>query len=485
MAISQAKEPCYYRAYRHDNTLGFNMSYIRYKKVGEKTYCYEVEAYWDAQKQYSRQKTKYLGVLGKDKKIEKRKSKVVEKVVLDFGDSYFLSEFIKSTNIYGLLEELKHKELMPLLIYRLCNQSAMRNCSLWSEGNYIKYLFPDSNLSSQNISMVLKDLGKDKLQADFFREYLKLFKDSEGIIIDATSLPNQISSSFSHWGRNGNSIDMQFRFLCVLDQKNKVPLYYRFLPGNIVDVNTLHKTIKELELLGLKKSFVLIDAGYFSEENIRELYKLKINFISRLPAGRTVHKELLASHTKDLESSFNAVKFHDRGFFVKKTSLNLFDNKCFAYLVLDPARKGKEVSELLSSDYTTEQLAISLQQCGIMILISSIDFEPLAAVSAYYSRQSVEQVFGFFKDDLDSLPIRCHNDDTIKGYLFLQFLTLIVFTQLRTKLPNKFSVEQALLILRTLKAKLFDSHVVISEKTKNVRLIYDSLHILVPNFLRI
>lgn len=461
------------------------MSFIRNKRVGNKIYCYEIESYWDADKKFSRQRSKYLGVLDKDNKISKRKSRAVEKIVLDFGDSYLLSAFIKTTNIYPLLEQLKIKDLIPLLIYRLCNQSAMRNCSIWAEGNYIKYLFPGSDLSSQNISRVLKSLGQDKLQTDFFREYLKLFKGSEGIIIDATSLPNQIESSFSEWGRNGNSIDMQFRFLCVVDQQSKAPLYYRFLPGNIVDVGTLQKTIKELDLLGLKKSFVLIDAGYFSEENIRELYQLKIDFMLRLPAGRTAYKELIASHAKDLESSSNAVKFRERGFFLKKVPLDLFDNKCFAYIVLDPVRKGKEVSELLSSEYTTEEIALLLQRCGIMILVSSLDFSPESAISSYYSRQAVEQVFGFFKDDLDSLPIRCHHEDTIKGYLFLQFLALILFTQLRVKLPNKFSVEQALLILRTLKAKLFDSQVVIAEKSKKVRIIFEALDILVPNFLGI
>lgn len=45
-------------------------------------------------------------------------------------------------------------------------------------------------------------------------------------------------------------------------------------------------------------------------------------------------------------------------------------------------------------------------------------------VSCYYVHQSVGKVSGFMKDDLDSLPIKRHNDETIRSYLFLQLRNL-------------------------------------------------------------
>lgn len=45
-------------------------------------------------------------------------------------------------------------------------------------------------------------------------------------------------------------------------------------------------------------------------------------------------------------------------------------------------------------------------------------------VSCYHAHQSVGKVSGFMEDDLDSLPIKRHNDETIKGYLFLQLRNL-------------------------------------------------------------
>lgn len=86
-----------------------------------------------------------------------------------------------------------------------------------------------------------------------------------------------------------------------------------------------------------------------------------------------------------------------------------------------------------------------------MILIASIELDKDDVVSHYYMRQSVEQVFGFFKSDLQLLPLRRHSDEVIRGYLFLQFLCLIIFLQLRKTLSKKYTVEQALLITRNLK----------------------------------
>ncbi len=39
------------------------MSYIRYKKVGDREYAYEITAYWDKKKQHLIKDSKYLGIV--------------------------------------------------------------------------------------------------------------------------------------------------------------------------------------------------------------------------------------------------------------------------------------------------------------------------------------------------------------------------------------------------------------------------------------
>ena len=64
-------------------------------------------------------------------------------------------------------------------------------------------------------------------------------------------------------------------------------------------------------------------------------------------------------------------------------------------------------------------------------------------------------------------------------------ISIIVFIQMRQKLEDKTTVEQALLVLRNLKAKVYDQRIIPQELTKKTKVIFDSLGITVPTLLGI
>lgn len=470
------------------------MSYIRYKIIGSNKYAYEVNAYWDAKLKYSKQKTTYLGIVDQNGKIlPKVTDQFKSQLLLDFGDGYLIDEFIKKSDIFAAVKKafgVHTSTLIPLIAYRMCYPSAMYNASEWFNGNILNKFYSDADLTSQNISRVLKYLSQEEIQRSFFKKYLGVItKGEQAIIIDATSLPNQIHNGFNAWGYSDGAIEKQYRFLCVADQKTKTPLFYRYLPGNLSDVTSLQQTITELSNLGITNTFTLIDAGYFSQSNVAFLYENKINFLTRLPASRKLYKELINNFSKNLENLNNAVSYGKRGLFIKEAATKLYGRPGFAYLVLDPIRKGKEINELLlqndAEQIDSTQLKNNFDNCGIMILVSSSQITCSEVIDCYYLRQTIEQIFGFFKNDLDSLPIRKHCDETIKGYLFLQFITLVYFVMLRKKLVGKYTVEQALLCLRNLKCKVYATHCLIAEAVKKQKEIFKLTNILVPKKLGI
>ena len=305
-----------------------DMSYTIYKTVNNKKYAYEVSSYWNPELKQSRRKTKYLGAVDENDNIVTKEGSSKERFILDFGDGYLLNEFIKKLSIFPLIDSLfstKHKEIIPLICYRLCMQSAMYNAPTWLEANIVKMLHKDIDLSSQNISRILSTLGSEDLQRQFFEQYLKIAGSSgKSIIIDATSLPNQINTGFNAWGYSDSHIEKQFRFLCVVDQEHKIPLFYRYLPGNLSDILTLQNTIAELRNMGVTNSFALVDAGYFSASNIEELYNSKIDFLTRMPSSRAIYKALVNKEAGDLEKIENAVKYNKRVLFVKKIEIKIY-----------------------------------------------------------------------------------------------------------------------------------------------------------------
>jgi transposase len=208
----------------------------------------------------------------------------------------------------------------------------------------------------------------------------------------------------------------------------------------------------------------------------------------RLPSGRNLYKDLV-NKTKDLESVKYAVKYGKRGLFVKKQEIILFDKKAFAYIVLDLERKGREVRKLILElneiDKSSKEKEFMLKEKGVMILVSSVDLNTSEVVPLYYSRQTAEQLFRFSKDDLKLLPLRTHKEESMRGYLLLVFVTLSVFLFLRKRLEKEVTVEEALLLLRNLKAKVFKDEILIPELTKEQRLLFEKFNIIVPKVMGI
>ena len=473
------------------------MSFVRYKKFGNKEYAYEVKAFWDKKKKRPYQKSKYLGMVvdKKSKLFEHKTRKKPEKLILDFGDAYCLDKFIGDVGIKKLITKVfaSHDEtLLALLSYRLCYGSAMMYAQSWFEGSYAQMIYKNAAVSSQKIRDFLEVIGEEALQREFFSEYIQRFCSSkQGIIIDGTSLPNQIHTPLTAWGLSGEEIDKQIRLLLIVDKESTSPLFFRVLPGNVLDVSTIHNTVDELKKYGVKESFIYLDAGFFSEENVKEMYEKKLQFLIRLPSLRVLYKQLISEELSDIESLQYAVRYGKRGLFVKQKEIDLFGHKAHAHIVLDPERKGRETKKFLltvtdeKEQLNEQELARILKTRGVMILVSSFSLDKKEVVPTYNVRQTAEMLFGFSKDDLNLLPLRVHKESRIRGFLFLQFLALIVFVMMKKKIGSEHTVEDIMLVMRNLKCKVYDSELVPQELTKQQKVAAQVLEILMPKNLGI
>jgi len=121
----------------------------------------------------------------------------MEKLILDFGDSYFLKEMLNRSGFMKLIENAfgeKTDALTSLLFYKSLGGEANCYAQTWWEGSYARLLFPKVSLASQRISEALQEFGDEGLQRIFFKEYLQYVSSqcSVGVLIDSTGLPNDI-----------------------------------------------------------------------------------------------------------------------------------------------------------------------------------------------------------------------------------------------------------------------------------------------------
>ncbi len=475
------------------------MSYPVYKKFGRQLYAYEVESYWDKKEKKVKKKSKYCGVVvDKEKKIFRKplEEKInaargkKERFIVDFGDGFSLHSFFRDTGFIPLLENSFGKnvnELFALVCYRLCNRSAMRLAQTWLDGSFIKYICKDANLSSQRISEFFSEIGEEKAYRTFFKNYFASVdqRSPQSIVLDITALQNQIDMPLTTWGYHDEQIDRQIKLLLAVDKNSKMPLFFRYMPGSIADVSSLKTTMNELKTHNIANYCSIMDAGFFSEENITAMREEKINFIIRLPAGRLLYKQLIDEQMHDLEQTRHAVRYGKRALYIKKISTQLFQQNAFVYIIQDPERKGRETTktllQLIDEKDDNPDIDDVLKTRGIMMLVSSFDVDTKEILSYYYARQAAEQFFNYAKEDLKILPLRVHKEESLRGYLLYIFVTLIAHAQLRKTLTARYTVEEAMLALRNIKAKIYENTAVITEPTKIQKQILEQLNVMVPN----
>ncbi|MCL2475259.1 MAG: transposase, partial [Chloroflexi bacterium] len=385
---------------------------VRYKTFGQQEYAYKI---WNEKDPLSgkwKQQSLYLGVVvDKDRGIYEKRRMLIpdEEYILDYGDCYYLSQFLQQETFLSVLKDVFGEytdTLLSLVLFKLQGGSSMRHAQLWYQGNAANIIFKEASLSTQSVSNFLNTIGAEKLQRLFFKTYLKsICLDKSTLIIDSTGLPNQINMPITDWGYHDGGIEKETRLILALEKESKIPLYFRYVAGNIGDVSTLIVTISELKKLGVRPAVSIIDAGYCSEDNIKALYEGSVSFLTRMPAGRLIYQSLVEENGADIERLENAVVYGKRGLFISKKPIDLYNYPAFAYVVCDPVRRGAEISKkILSLEDDKEQL--ELQNCGLMVLVSDMDLDIKEVVPLYYARQAAEQLFGIAKDDLNILPLR-------------------------------------------------------------------------------
>jgi len=510
------------------------MSYIIKQKIKGNVYAYEVESYWDSEKKQSRQKRRYLGVWDESKdEILPKKTQRDIKTTKIFGSPYLLDTICKEIDLRRMLSDAFGKDgdiILAIAMSKLLRQTSLRNVHHLLEDSFIPEMYSlDQSFSSQWLSKFLTKLSSKEYEMSNFYNHL-INNDTETLVYDITSLSSASKNiDWLEYGYNRDGLDLpQVNVGLVHSIQRQIPLYYKIFPGSINDVVTLDNLIAEIKAFGISKCMLILDRGFYSESNIIEMNSLGIDFVIPMPFSVKIGKGLISETNNDIENPVNARRYEGEIYYVLEREIEIGGVQLFAYVLYNKKQEstrtssffnrlidieskldGKKVygndleffnrvsgnfaryldfevnDQIISISRRKNAISHALNRFGKVILLSSSKMSWEEVVSLNKERDAVEKEFDDLKNDLEMMPLRVRNLATLKGLLFIFFISLIVRSLMlqrarAAKLLDKNSIEDIMLELGKLRAVKIGDVWRLTEISKKERNIFEKMKISIP-----
>ena len=463
-------------------------------------YVYEDCAYWDPAKKRGTHKRNYIGknVDGKfvpNKKFRLQMELDAAKAAVKpgpvpalecrrtfYGATYLLNAISEKI---GVTQDLKvcfpdsYHEILSLAYFLVLEE----NCPLyrfrrWSATHEHPY---GRDIPSQRSSELLGCIT-EKGKMEFFARQAARRSEKEYLAFDTTTI-----SSYSQllkqakYGKNkeGDSLP-QLNLALLYGEESGLPVYYRKLAGNIMDVKTVHNLLKDIDFLQMAKVSLVMDRGFYSEANINGLFKNHHKFLIGVKKSLKFIRMKLDEIRGDFVSRAN---FNSKtGLYImtftmewnyteeKPRSKETISDKrrIYVHFYYNDQRATDEKNrfnrlldsledELLSGHRTPEHekqyakyYAISETQIrgmklepkedairavekdyGYFILMSNGIKDPVKALEIYRSKDTIEKPFGNLKERLNMRRMAVASEENFEGKLFIQFVALIYLSYIK------------------------------------------------------
>ena len=508
-------------------------SFIRIKKINGLEYLYEITPYYDKEKKQIRQKSKYLGKNVNGVPVKVRAKDQIPKKVLSHGEFVPLKRITEDLELEKILTDiLPSKEVWPVLTLAMnyvTRPRALTHIQSWYEGTVISEDHPHLPLSSQSLSRMLSRIGESASNLEFSRRLIQRISTCSTLVYDITSMSSYAQSiNLLEYGYNRDGLDLpQINLSLIVDKDLGIPVMYDIYPGSIADVSTLKNTIKKIAAHGIRNYTLIMDRGFFSTDNIEEMVSADLSFI--IPPTSTLKnvKEAISAIHSSIDNPEHLKLYEKEPLFVMPVSIEVGENKLKGYAYYDQKREQQERSTFYKRLYDLMEVlktknlkpwmnpgevfretakrdakfiewkavdgkfvvalrknAVSqaINRMGKFILLYRGEFSWVESLALYRSKDVVEKGFDVLKNDIELMPANLKTDYSLRGYLFVTFLALILRMKLMrsmidAQLNKKYSVEGLLTELEKIKIMIMpDGEKIATEVTKKQREILAALH---------
>lgn len=424
---------------------------LEVKILNKNHYLYQSTTRWDKDEKKIKKVSRYIGRITKNGVVESNKE---TRTIHEYGNSKFLFGLAEE-----ILEQLKDsfpyrwKEILACSIVKTIQPMPLKLIKSRWEKLHISQII-DASLSPNILSQVLREVGKD---------YVSQKKFFESIMSKSKCLAFDLSCIFSHsenlrYAEKGYNPDhkylSQINFMMFFSIDKKLPVMLKPLHGSIRDIKALKDAIEDVEA---KDSIVVLDRGFASYGTPEMLCKSFSKFI--LPLRRNFK---IINYNKSLENSF---PYRKRG--IKWGKFR--KGKNFLYLFEDVKLRAEEeitfIHLMNEKKKTRKEYEKGIKKFGKISILSNIDDDGEEIFRMYKNREDIEAAFDALKNDLENDKTYLGDDDAVRGYFFISFLSLYLHYKIlkiikQKKLTSKISPNQVLIEL----SKIYQ----ISDKNKRL-----------------
>jgi transposase len=426
---------------------------LKHKKPGTELrlikgryYLYEISSKWNKEKKRAQKITgKILGKITEKEGFVQSGEKTHSDLQLKelTVKSSGIGQFVQSVSSDVLTALKKHfgdeaESIFCASLIRLAHQSPLKNMEFYFKNDFLSENFPAISLSDKKMTILLKNIGENReIISAFFKEFAK---PGEHILMDMTAIHSKSKEmSLNHPGYNSSgNFDPQANLLLLFSQTIHEPVYYRLLPGNIRDVKSVKLSLKEA---GISDAIFIADKGFYSASNIVELENAKLQYVIPLKRNHTLidYEPFKKEGKKGLAHHF---RYQERYIFCM-ISQNSESQSVYVFLD-DRLRFDEEQSYLNRIDIQKEdKLSIedfheNAHTFGTFAVLTNLSEKtPLEIYQIYKSRMEVETAFDAFKNTLQADRSYMQNDQSLEGWMFINYLALLAYWRILKLLVSK------------------------------------------------
>jgi len=508
-------------------------------------YVFETKAKWNPDKKYGTHSRRYIGkmvdgvfVPNKRYQLEKELKEVKKPgpVPTRRSERLFCGATMLLDSIgekLGIREDLEkcfpqdYKKILSLAYFLLLeDHSPLSRFPRWAMLHRHPY---GKIISSPRSSELFAALDEDSQQR-FFHLQMQRRMEHEYLAYDITSISSYSELiRFVKYGKNKEHDALpQINLALLYGESSRLPVYYRSLPGNISDVTTVKRLIDELGYLSIEKVKIILDRGFYSEDNINGLlshhYKFLISVKTSLRLVQTMLDEVRESlptrqyynsnfrlyctsrtiawpyeerkaRLGEVESGTRRMYLHlyydDERAMEERTAFNILLDSLEAELkegIRNPEhetlyQKYYEVTQTPVRGVTLnpKQEAIDKveRNYGYFGLLSNDIKNPLEALRIYRTKDLVEKAIANLKERLSARREGVSSESNLSGKLFVQFIALMYLSSIDKVMDDQglyksYTLTQLLDELDVIECYSYPGHTEkIGEMTKKQKELYE------------